>query len=170
MHFHLPKPLHGWREFLGEVGIIMLGVLLALGAEYLIEQWHWREQARLSDEAIKWELSYTAILGWERLAVQPCLQGQIRDLSQKLSRNEIRWTASPAVGSYGAGVQPVLPMVYRAPSRNFVTDAWRNALANGSLNHLPAERVAAYSGIYGQVEDMGRLQDEERGRRLDLPR
>ena len=33
MHFHLPKPLHGWREFLGEVGIIVIGVLIALGAE-----------------------------------------------------------------------------------------------------------------------------------------
>jgi uncharacterized membrane protein YraQ (UPF0718 family) len=29
MHFHLPKPLHGWREFKGEVGIIVLGVLIA---------------------------------------------------------------------------------------------------------------------------------------------
>jgi len=32
MHFHLPKPLHGWREFAGEVGIIVIGVLIALGA------------------------------------------------------------------------------------------------------------------------------------------
>lgn len=31
MHFHLPKPLHGWREFVGEVGIIVLGGLIALG-------------------------------------------------------------------------------------------------------------------------------------------
>jgi hypothetical protein len=23
MHFHLPKPLHGWRPFAGEVGIIV---------------------------------------------------------------------------------------------------------------------------------------------------
>ena len=30
MHIHLPKPLQGWREFLGEVGIIFIGVLLAL--------------------------------------------------------------------------------------------------------------------------------------------
>lgn len=22
MHLHLPKPLHGWREFAGEIGII----------------------------------------------------------------------------------------------------------------------------------------------------
>ena len=33
MHIHLPKPLHGWRAFLGEVGIIVLGVLIALAAE-----------------------------------------------------------------------------------------------------------------------------------------
>lgn len=37
MHFHLPKPLHGWREFAGEVGIIVLGVLIALGAQQLVE-------------------------------------------------------------------------------------------------------------------------------------
>jgi hypothetical protein len=30
MHVHLPKPLHGWRAFAGEVGIIVLGVLIAL--------------------------------------------------------------------------------------------------------------------------------------------
>jgi hypothetical protein len=28
MHFHLPKPLHGWRAFAGEVGIIVVGVLI----------------------------------------------------------------------------------------------------------------------------------------------
>ena len=37
MHFHLPKPLHGWREFWGEVGIIVIGVLIALGAQQVVE-------------------------------------------------------------------------------------------------------------------------------------
>ena len=37
MHFHLPKPLHGWRAFAGEVGIIVIGVLIALGAQQLVE-------------------------------------------------------------------------------------------------------------------------------------
>ena len=37
MHFHLPKPAHGWRELAGEVGIIVLGVLIALGAEQTVE-------------------------------------------------------------------------------------------------------------------------------------
>lgn len=42
MHFHLPKPLHGWRAFAGEVGIIVLGVLIALGAEQLVTIFHER--------------------------------------------------------------------------------------------------------------------------------
>ena len=44
MHFHLPKPLHGWREFAGEVGIIVIGVLIALGAEQMVEAVHARNQ------------------------------------------------------------------------------------------------------------------------------
>lgn len=56
MHVHLPKPLHGWREFVGEVGIIVLGVLIALGAEQALESMHDRHQRherleRLFEEA-----------------------------------------------------------------------------------------------------------------------
>ena len=36
MHFHLPKPLHGWREFFGEVAIIVLG-LPVLGQPALLQ-------------------------------------------------------------------------------------------------------------------------------------
>lgn len=46
MHFHLPKPQHGWREFIGEVGVIVLGVLIALSAEQIVETLHWRSQIR----------------------------------------------------------------------------------------------------------------------------
>jgi hypothetical protein len=31
MLFRLPKPLHGWREFIHEIVIVVIGVLLALG-------------------------------------------------------------------------------------------------------------------------------------------
>jgi hypothetical protein len=44
MHFHLPKPLHGWREFFGEVGIIVVGVLIALSAEQVVEAIHWQKE------------------------------------------------------------------------------------------------------------------------------
>jgi hypothetical protein len=51
MHFHLPKPLHGWREFAGEVGIIVLGVLIALGFEQIVEASHQRQEGLQADDA-----------------------------------------------------------------------------------------------------------------------
>ena len=37
MHFHFPKPLHGWRAPLVEGGVVLLGVLLALRAHQLMD-------------------------------------------------------------------------------------------------------------------------------------
>lgn len=44
MHFHLPKPLHGWHKFAGEVGIIVVGVLIALASEQVVELIHMLSQ------------------------------------------------------------------------------------------------------------------------------
>ena len=40
MHIHVPKPLHGWRALAGEVGIIVIAVLIALAAEQAVEALH----------------------------------------------------------------------------------------------------------------------------------
>jgi hypothetical protein len=43
MRVRLPKPLRGWREFGGEVGVIVLGVLIALAAQQAVEWVHERQ-------------------------------------------------------------------------------------------------------------------------------
>jgi hypothetical protein len=55
MHIHLPKPLHGWREFLGEVGIIFIGVMLAIGSEQTIVALHHRSQVLEMSEKLRAE-------------------------------------------------------------------------------------------------------------------
>ncbi len=61
MKLRIPKPLHGWREFAGEVGIIFLGVLIALGAQQLVE-WanHLSQVDEMSARLLK-EVSKTAM-------------------------------------------------------------------------------------------------------------
>ena len=44
MDIHKPKPWHGWREFLKEYAIIVVGVLTALAAEQVVDWLHWRQQ------------------------------------------------------------------------------------------------------------------------------
>ena len=46
MDIHKPKPWHGVRELLKEVGTIVIGVLIAIGAEQGVEALHHRAQAR----------------------------------------------------------------------------------------------------------------------------
>ena len=60
MHFHLPRPLHGWREFAGEVGIIVLGVLIALGAEQVLSSIHDRSEARHARDNVVYEVNRTS--------------------------------------------------------------------------------------------------------------
>ncbi len=46
MDIHKPKPWRGWPEFLKEIGTIVIGVLIAIGAEQTVEALHHRAQAR----------------------------------------------------------------------------------------------------------------------------
>jgi len=87
MHFHLPKPLHGWREFLGEVGIIVIGVLLALTAEQVVEAWHWRNEAREFRHAVDREIA--ANLGYDAFdqLQAKCAEQKLNQLWQVLQRS-----------------------------------------------------------------------------------
>jgi hypothetical protein len=156
----LPTPIHGWRVLAGEMGVIAVGVLIALGAQQLVERREWNQRAASAEEAIKDELGYAAMMGHERRIIQPCLRGKIRELADKLTRNEGKWSASPmkvTSAPYGT----VIPPAYRAPSRAFLTDAWNSAMADGTVNHLKADRVQEYSGLYNLVAHLRQLQDEE---------
>ena len=46
MHIHKPKALHGWREFLGEIGVIVCGVLIAIVLDQSVEALRHRAEAK----------------------------------------------------------------------------------------------------------------------------
>jgi hypothetical protein len=86
MHFHVPKPLHGWREFAGEVGIIVLGVLIALAFGQLTQSLHDRRSAEDAREAIRAEVREN--LWWLEIRgnYEPCIDRMITELGSVLAR------------------------------------------------------------------------------------
>src|SRR4051794_24113534 len=88
MHVHLPKPLHGWREFTGEVGIIVIGVLIALGAEQLVEGWHWQEKVNSAKRSIDFELNDELDYSEEVVRFQPCFGPFIDALEGAILRGD----------------------------------------------------------------------------------
>jgi hypothetical protein len=102
MHFHLPKPLHGWREFVGEVGIIVIGVLIALGFEQVAQSIHDRRLAEETRSSIRQELQTgLASLSFRRDA-EPCVGRRLNEVREVIdgwgrtgSFKTPRWIGAP---------------------------------------------------------------------------
>ena len=83
-HFHIPKPLHGCREFVGEVGIIVLGALIALAAGQVVEIIHDRQLAADARTNVRAEAAQNVGFIRDRLsnpvAISPvCASNSIRN-------------------------------------------------------------------------------------------
>jgi hypothetical protein len=80
MHFRLPKPLHGWREFAGEVGIIVIGVLIALAFGQVAQSLHDRSSAEEAREAVRAEVREN--LWWLEFRgnYEPCIDRMLSEL------------------------------------------------------------------------------------------
>jgi len=166
MHVHLPKPLHGWREFFGEVGIIVLGVLIALGFGQIVEQWQWHRDVETARHAIADELVESAEQGAERLAIEDCLRGRIGELSARLNTTRGQWTADPLRLAPKAQLTPhwdnrAMGRVYSVPLRGWSQDAWDTAKSTGTLDHMRHNEVADYSAIYAEIAGIRDFQAQE---------
>lgn len=85
MHFHFPKPMHGWRAFIGEVGIIVIGVLIALGAEQVVEKFHERSVAEGARSAIKAEFNNDLAALAVRKRAEGCIDRRLGELQGLLA-------------------------------------------------------------------------------------
>ena len=149
MHFHLPKPLHGWREFLGEVGIIVIGILIALGGEQVVEATHWREQVRLERQALQSEVLGNLDAVRERMLLEPCIGVRLRELSRILEDAD-------------RGIQPKLatgvgfPLPTGSPK-----GAWNIALTGDALSHMPIQEQLEFSGAFANFDNWDAIRREE---------
>jgi hypothetical protein len=160
MNFHLPKPLHGWREFTGEVGIIVIGVLIALGAQQLVENWQWRSEVRETDQRLVREIQVDLADAYERFAIDPCLRPRLGELRDQLMTRGEQWSgsrASLANDVYRSG----FPSVYRTPNRPWRQAAWRTALSGETLGHFSADRVQEFSALHDTLDELNQTQAEE---------
>ena len=68
------NPPHGWRAVAWELGIVTLGVLIALGAQQWADERTWRAKVETSKAAIRDELSEHYSYAVEFRTVYPCMQ------------------------------------------------------------------------------------------------
>lgn len=136
MHFHLPKPLHGWREFSGEVGIIVIGIMIALGGDQVVEHFRHKNDLREAEEAMVMELRDDDLpQAYTRAAVYNCYADQIDAME-----------AAVKAGDRDKFV--ALEKDYRPVFRTWDDEAWKSALASQVLVNAGTKRMIGWSTAY----------------------
>ncbi len=152
MDIHKPRPWHGFRELLKETGTIVLGVLIALGAEQAVETIHWNHKVEILERAIRAELSNDLGLATEQKMLHPCVMRYLDTLQTAvLSKDAAKIRVLNQMGP---------PLAGRAWPR----DTWVAALNAQVADHIPEGRVTAYSRAFLRIgvqrEFMQEMEDQ----------
>jgi hypothetical protein len=149
MDIHLPKPIHGWRAFIGEVGIIVLGVLIALGLGQLAESIHENTIAGEARDAVRaevrenlWWLDYRGLR-------EPCIRRRLAELDDLLARAR-RGEATPLVHYIGI-----------LPHAKITTLRWEANSQAGRASLFSGDEQRSLGNMYYTTQQFFQTQSQE---------
>jgi hypothetical protein len=156
MHVHPPKAVEGWKDFTKEIVIIVIGVLIALGFEQIVEEMHWHYKIEDAHRRLAVEDRQLYLTAIERVVMAPCIMGQYDRLRDRVLSSGDRLQPAPLypvqarmgfAGSSGA----VIRMSGRMPTPA-VWDALHN---DGTFLHIPAIEQRRLAILYRLIDAFG---------------
>jgi hypothetical protein len=149
MDIHKSKPWRGWREFLKEIGTIVIGVMIALGGEQAVEALHWKHQADAGEAALKEAFVREVDNAALREAQAGCVAQRLALLSSIVAQGA-ETGRLPRVG--GLGHPPYTP---------WAIGAWEAMVASQTVSHLPRQKAITYTTIAQRTAYLSALSDRE---------
>lgn len=128
-----PKPWRGGPEFLKEIGTIVIGVLIALAGEQIVETLNWRHKTAEAEAGLRRELAVDLSFAAEQQGLGACANRYIDLLQRAVAANRPDVIAT----LYRLG-SPTHPHPWRI-------DTWTAALNAQVPDHMAGDRVQAYS-------------------------
>ncbi len=141
---HKVKPVHGWREFIGEVGIIVLGVLIALAAEQLVETLHWKSEVNETKQSLNISLASSRVSAIERIYLNHCMNMQIKAVEKHIT---------------DGATTPI--KVIGTPMRPWQESPWTTASNSGVISHMSSELRTNYARAFDSVEILSKANKDE---------
>jgi hypothetical protein len=149
------KPPHGWNAVAWELGIVTVGVLIALAAQQFVDDLHWRGELRDFRTAVRAEIS------WD-LATYPYRGGQNRCAAARLDELQ-RWLDSWRAGRplrlIGRIAQPTALVVR--------TSVW-DSRDPETFSRMPLSEKLDYSGLYLEFANAEGHRLDERATWVEL--
>lgn len=131
---HRGRAVHSWNDLIGEIGVIVLGVLIALAAQQAVELVHWNGQLADTRKALRDELARSAASAYGHRAIYACNAEALTQLRSALLKSGPAWKARPVA------YEPLLS--------TWDTSAWRTAQTGGALAHMTPPELTGYAAAY----------------------
>ncbi|WP_162888027.1 hypothetical protein [Sphingomonas mesophila] len=166
------RPREGWRVFAGEVGVIVLGVLIALVAQQAAENWQWSQTVERTKADLNAQISLAVASSAERTAVDACLSQRLSELAGKVAASRGDWTGDPYIlpgeRSVKEAVRYAVPRVYRTPQRFYSDDAWQQSKAGGVLTRMDPAEMVQYAEVFAHIAMLQSLKAPEQELQAEL--
>lgn len=143
------RPENGWRAFSTDLIVVVLGVLIALGAEQTIGWLRLQGEVSSLRSALDYELSDNLASFHYRLGQQPCLASRLAELKALRGR---------ALAGEAAGVAGEIG---RPSSASLRTSVW-SARSGEVMDAMPLDQRLAYSYLYDELAFNWELINQER--------
>lgn len=146
MDIHKPKPWHGFREFLKEYLIIVLGVLTALGLEQFVDGLHWRHKVDQAERNMRVEVELDRTDAAQYAVLAACTDAYLDRVRDDLLRHD----------------QADLGRLYQL-GEPFITEpwtatAWEAAVASQIGDHMATDRFLNYAEAFRRADLMKDVQ------------
>ncbi|MBS0580587.1 MAG: hypothetical protein JSR36_15125 [Proteobacteria bacterium] len=150
MELHKPRAIHSWRELLGEIGVIVIGVVIALSAEGALQRFELHAKVRHTEELMREEIALDdgpQVL--QRIALAPCIEESLDRIRAAVEQGADRPAVIQAIRSFDP------------PRHSWDSIIFAEATASGIVSHLPADRIWRWAYLYSKMPSLDRANERE---------
>jgi hypothetical protein len=149
------KPPHGWNAVAWELAIVTLGVLIALGAQQIVEAMQWRREVAGFRDSVRGEIAINLGTYPYRAKQKPCIKRRLEELQRWLDG----WRDGRRLGITGPIGIPA--------SRVIRTSVWESR-DPGTFAHMPREEKEEYAFLYDEFANNELHRLDERAAWIEI--
>jgi hypothetical protein len=151
------SPSMGWKAFWSEILIVVLGIVIALGATEIVEEWNWQNKVRDGETRLNKDTQRAFLLSAEQFVTSHCVNAQLVVLTQSLINSKD--TLIPA----SIYTEEDRRYVVRLPNRPYIFPIWDSLIADGTATRFSSKRQTTYNFFNDNIA-VSRGQNEEANR------
>jgi hypothetical protein len=145
-----PKPWHDWRNDARELAIVVIGVLIALLAQEVVQGWEWKRKVAVARDAMRYELLVDdGPQLYQRAAMHPCVRASLDRIRAAVEAGRSRSEIARAIDGYWVEF------------RTFDRLALDSANSSDVAAHMPQDELRAMSRVYQVMPLMERTNAQE---------